>query len=143
MSPRPARAGRILDALADALAKAEPGRRILCAFSAASNVTGIVTDVVGVTRLAKSAGALMIWDYAGGAPYLPIAMTPAADAPIDAIVVSPHKFIGGPGASGVLVVRRDAVVTDRPTWPGGGTVRSSPTAHYAQPHAREAARPTS
>ena len=93
-------------------------------------MTGIVTDVVGVTRLAKSAGAPMIWDYAGGAPYLPIAMTPAADEPIDAIVVSPHKFIGGPGASGVLVVRRDAVVTDRPTWPGGGTVRFvSPTAH--------------
>ena len=128
--PEASKGGPDLDALADALAQAEPGRRIVCAFSAASNVTGIVTDVVGVTRLAKSAGALMIWDYAGGAPYLPIAMTPAADAPIDAIVVSPHKFIGGPGASGVLVVRRDAVVTDRPTWPGGGTVRFvSPTAH--------------
>ena len=38
----------------------------------------------------------MLWDYAGGAPYLSIQMSPAADARIDAIVFSPHKFIGGP-----------------------------------------------
>lgn len=107
---------------------------MVCAFSAASNVTGIVTDVAVVTRMAKQAGALMIWDYAGGGPYLPIAMTPAADAEIDAIVISPHKFIGGPGASGVLIVRRDAVVADKPTWPGGGTVRfvSTTTQDYSQ-----------
>ena len=41
---------------------------------------------------------------------------------IDAAVISPHKFPGGPGASGVLIVRRDAVRTTTPTWPGGGTV---------------------
>jgi selenocysteine lyase/cysteine desulfurase len=57
-------------------------------------------------------------------------MSPAADAEIDAIVVSPHKFIGGPGASGVLIVRRDAVTATKPSWPGGGTVRFvSPTGH--------------
>lgn len=122
--------GPDLSALAKALAEARPAQRIICAFSAASNVTGIVTDVAAVTRIAKAAGALMIWDYAGGGPYLPIALTPANDASIDAIVVSPHKFIGGPGASGVLIVRRDAVVAEKPTWPGGGTVRFvSPTAH--------------
>jgi selenocysteine lyase/cysteine desulfurase len=102
----------------------------VCAFSAASNVTGIVTEVAAVTRMAKAAGAKMIWDYAGAGPYLPIAMTPADGVEIDAVVVSPHKFIGGPGASGVLIVRRDAVVAERPTWPGGGTVRFvSPTVH--------------
>merc|ERR1711969_544482 len=68
-------------------------------------------------------GALMVWDYAGGGPYLPITMTPSEGAEIDALVLSPHKFIGGPGASGVVIVRRDVVVTDRPTWAGGGTVR--------------------
>jgi selenocysteine lyase/cysteine desulfurase len=57
-------------------------------------------------------------------------MTPAPGAEIDAIAVSPHKFIGGPGASGVLLVRRDAVVTSRPVLPGGGTVKFvSSTAH--------------
>jgi selenocysteine lyase/cysteine desulfurase len=51
-------------------------------------------------------------------------------AEIDAIVVSPHKFLGGPGASGVLIVRHDAVVTNKPSWPGGGTVKFvSPTCH--------------
>ncbi|MDQ6435602.1 aminotransferase class V-fold PLP-dependent enzyme [Mesorhizobium sp. LHD-90] len=128
--PEAAEGGPDLALLADALAEAGEDRRIVCAFSAASNVTGIVTDVAAVTRCAKAAGALMIWDYAGAGPYLPIAMAPEAGVEIDAVVVSPHKFIGGPGASGVLIVRCDAVVSERPTWPGGGTVRFvSPTAH--------------
>lgn len=114
--------GPNLDLLQAALTEDAPDLQI-CAFSAASNVTGIVTDVASVTRAAKNAGAKVIWDYAGGGPYIPIAMNPAQDAKIDAIVVSPHKFIGGPGSSGVLIVRRDAVVTTKPSWPGGGTVR--------------------
>jgi selenocysteine lyase/cysteine desulfurase len=96
---------------------------VICSFSAASNVTGIVTDVADVTRRVKQAGARIIWDYAGGGPYLPIAMTPQEGAEIDAIVVSPHKFMGGPGASGVLIIRRDAVLIDKPSWSGGGTVK--------------------
>ncbi len=99
-----------------------PGR-VIVALSAASNVTGILSDVEGITRQVKAAGGVMVWDYAGGGPYLPIAMEPGPGARIDAIVTSPHKFAGGPGASGVMIVRRDAVVSSRPTWPGGGTVR--------------------
>ena len=108
--------------------------RVICAFSAASNITGIVADVEGLTRQVKAAGALMVWDYAGGGPYLPIHMTPAPDAPIDAIVTSPHKFTGGPAASGVMILRRDAVRSSTPTWPGGGTVRFvAPDSHdYSQ-----------
>lgn len=117
------------DALASALQTAGDDL-VICAFSAASNVTGIVADVSAITRQVKKAGAIMLWDYAGGAPYLPIHMTPADDAPIDAIVFSPHKFIGGPGASGILIVRHDAVRTSSPTWPGGGTVKFvSPVSH--------------
>lgn len=128
--PETCAGGPDLALLAEVLATAGKDRQVVCAFSAASNVTGILTDVAAVTRLVKAAGARMIWDYAGGGPYLPIAMTPEPGAEIDAIVVSPHKFIGGPGASGLLVVRRDAVVATRPTWPGGGTVRFvSPTGH--------------
>jgi selenocysteine lyase/cysteine desulfurase len=109
------------------------GRRLrVGAFSAVSNVTGIVTDVDRVTTLLKRHGALAVWDYAGGAPYL--AMDVAGGAGMDAVVFSPHKFHGGPGASGVLIVRRSVVATDRPTWPGGGSVSFvSPWSHdYAQ-----------
>jgi selenocysteine lyase/cysteine desulfurase len=110
--------------------KAPADTLVICALSAASNVTGIVADVPAITRLVNSAGAKMLWDYAGGAPYLPVAMSPAADARIDAIVFSPHKFIGGPGAAVGLIVRRDAVVATTPTWPGGGTVKFvSPAGH--------------
>jgi selenocysteine lyase/cysteine desulfurase len=128
--------------LAAALAGAAPGGRVICAFSAASNVTGTLTDIAGVTRQVKAAGARIVWDYAGGGPYLAIRMNPAPDAAIDAVVVSPHKFVGGPGASGVLILRRDAAVTRRPSWPGGGTVQFvSPEAHDYSPHleAREEA----
>jgi selenocysteine lyase/cysteine desulfurase len=121
--------GPDLDQLDAAIAAAN-GRLVICALSAASNVTGIVSDVAAITRRVKRAGAKVVWDYAGGGPYLPISMQPAADAPIDAIVLSPHKFIGGPAASGILIVRRDSVVTTKPTWPGGGTVKFvSPTEH--------------
>ncbi len=95
---------------------------IVGSFSAASNVTGIVTDPDPVTRLLKRHGALAVWDYAGGGPYLPMAMTPSQDTAKDAIVFSPHKFPGGPGASGVLVLRDSVVTRATPTQPGGGTV---------------------
>ena len=91
-------------------------------FSAASNVTGILTDPDPVTRLLRAHGALSVWDYAGGGPYLPIDMGHGGAVPKDAIVVSPHKFPGGPGASGLLVVSRETVQRRAPSWPGGGTV---------------------
>ncbi|MDV7143302.1 aminotransferase class V-fold PLP-dependent enzyme [Tropicimonas sp. TH_r6] len=98
-------------------------------FSAASNVTGIVTDDIAVTRLLKRHSALSVWDYAGGGPYLEMDMG-AGEIAKDAIVVSPHKFPGGPGASGVLVLRKSAVARARPSWPGGGTVSFvSPWSH--------------
>lgn len=98
------------------------GRRIIGAFSAGSNVTGALTDVVDVSRLVQAAGGKVIWDYAGAAPYAAMQMQPAADVHIDALVFSPHKFVGGPASSGVLVMRRDAAVLDKPSAPGGGTV---------------------
>ncbi|WP_170383712.1 aminotransferase class V-fold PLP-dependent enzyme [Ruegeria atlantica] len=94
---------------------------IIGSFSAASNVTGIITDPNPITRLLKAHGAVSVWDYAGGGPYLPMDMGPE-DARKDAIVVSPHKFPGGPGASGVLVVNQNVVKRTCPSWPGGGTV---------------------
>lgn len=91
-------------------------------FSAASNVTGIISDDVAIARLLHRHGALSLWDYAAAGPYLPIDMNPAADAAKDAVFLSPHKFIGGPGTPGVLVVKRTLLRNSVPTVPGGGTV---------------------
>ncbi|QCO55306.1 aminotransferase class V-fold PLP-dependent enzyme [Pseudorhodobacter turbinis] len=114
----------------EAILNAAKGRRIVGAFSAASNVTGILTDTDAVTRLLKRYGAMAVWDYAGGGPYLTIDMRAGTDAHKDAVVISAHKFPGGPGASGVMIVRKGAVCCSRMFQPGGGTVRFvSPTAH--------------
>ncbi|MDB6181002.1 aminotransferase class V-fold PLP-dependent enzyme [Paracoccus fistulariae] len=115
--PEAEEGGVDMAALAAALEMASG--HVIGAFSAASNVTGAISDVAGITRVMKAAGARVVWDYAGGAPYLPIDLSLG----MDAVVVSPHKFIGGPGASGVLLLRRDAVVAARPSLPGGGTVK--------------------
>nr|WP_223217112.1 aminotransferase class V-fold PLP-dependent enzyme [Rhizobium cauense] len=121
--------GPDLSLLTDAL-KDGNAELTVCTLSAASNITGITSNVAAITAMVKAHGAKMIWDYAGAGPYVPISMSPAADAEIDAIVVSPHKFIGGPGASGILILRRAGLSMRKPTWPGGGTVKFvSPQAH--------------
>lgn len=94
-------------------------------FSAASNVTGIKTDMRRLGALLHGHGAWFCCDYAAGGPYLPIAMgesMPGANDHCDAIFLSPHKFVGGPGASGVLVADRRLLTNEVPTVPGGGTV---------------------
>lgn len=95
---------------------------IVGTFSAASNVTGIITDTDSVTRLLKRHGAVAIWDFGCAGPYLPMQMMSGTDAAKDAIVFSAHKFPGGPGASGVLIVRDSMARRQTPTLPGGGTV---------------------
>jgi len=96
-------------------------------FSAASNVTGIVSDTEALTSLLHRHDALAFWDFAAAAPYVRIEMNPSAegaDALVakDAIFISPHKFVGGPGTPGVLIVKRRLVTNRVPTVPGGGTV---------------------
>ncbi|NUT37537.1 MAG: aminotransferase class V-fold PLP-dependent enzyme [Hamadaea sp.] len=95
-------------------------------FSAASNVTGIVTDTHGISDLLHRHGALSFWDFAAAAPYVDIEMygrcTKHPLAYKDAVFLSPHKFVGGPGTPGVLVVRRELLKNRVPTVPGGGTV---------------------
>jgi selenocysteine lyase/cysteine desulfurase len=86
-------------------------------FSAASNVTGIATDANRVTTLFHQHGALAFWDFAAAGPYQQIQM-----AQKDAVFLSPHKFVGGPGTPGVLVVKRRLLTNRVPVVPGGGTV---------------------
>jgi selenocysteine lyase/cysteine desulfurase len=100
------------------------GRRLkIGSFSAASNVTGIVSNTHRVSALLHEHGALSFWDCAAAAPYVEIEMYGAGrGAYKDAIFLSPHKFIGGPGTPGVLVVRRELLRNRVPDVPGGGTV---------------------
>jgi selenocysteine lyase/cysteine desulfurase/tRNA(Ile)-lysidine synthase TilS/MesJ len=104
---------------------------VIGSFSAASNITGLVADVDGITEELHRAGALAFWDYAAAAPYLNIDMNPVRFFPDgalnpyvykDAVFISPHKFPGGPGAPGVLVAKRSLFVNEVPCEPGGGTV---------------------
>lgn len=93
-------------------------------FSAASNVTGIVSDTAGIARLLHKHGALSFWDFAAAAPYVDIDIAPDGDpaARLDAVFLSPHKLIGGPGTPGVLAIDRSLVTNRVPSVPGGGTV---------------------
>ena len=128
--PEAPEGGVDLQALQQALVDHASSDLMIGSFSAASNVTGIVTDPDPISRMLHAAGALAVWDYAGGGPYLPISMAGEHGAHKDAVVVSPHKFPGGPGASGVLIVNQDVVQRRCPSWPGGGTVSFvSPWAH--------------
>ena len=103
-------------------------------FSAASNVTGIVSDTYGIASLLHDHGALSFWDFAACAPYVDIEMYAPDGVPEsafkDAIFLSPHKFIGGPGTPGLLVMRRELMTNRVPDVPGGGTVMYvNPTEH--------------
>ncbi len=96
-------------------------------FSAASNVTGIGSDTAAITRVLHRYSALSFWDFAAAGPYVKIEMNMADgkdEAPLykDAIFLSPHKFIGGPGTPGLLIVKRHLLKNSVPSSPGGGTV---------------------
>lgn len=98
----------------------------IASFSAASNVTGIVTDTHRISNLLHEHGALAFWDFAAAAPYVDIEFnsrcTKHPGAYKDAVFLSPHKFIGGPSTPGVLIVRRELLTNRVPDVVGGGTV---------------------
>ncbi len=97
-------------------------------FSAASNVTGMRTDVRKIAAVLHKYDAIACFDYAACAPYVDIDMNPEPleegdDPAIDAIFISPHKFLGGPGSSGILVFNERIYHRDLPpSVCAGGTV---------------------
>jgi selenocysteine lyase/cysteine desulfurase len=104
------------------------------AFSACSNVTGVFTPYHEMARLMRRAGGISIIDFAASAPYVPIDMHPEDDpeAALDAVLFSPHKFLGGPGASGVMVFSKALHHNAVPDEAGGGTVAwTNPWGQYA------------
>ena len=116
---------------------------LIGSFSAASNVTGILSDAAAIASLLHAHGALSFWDYAAAGPYVALQMRAANGAPgsyKDAMFLSPHKFVGGPGTPGVLVVRAALLRNRVPDVVGGGTVEYvNPTnqRYLADPVARE------
>ena len=89
---------------------------VVGSFSAASNVTGILTDADRVAALLHRHGALSVWDSSAAAPYLPIRMgesRPGAGDHKDAVVFSPHRLIGGPRPQGSW--------SSAVTWPATGS----------------------
>ena len=93
------------------------------AFSACSNVTGVYTPYYQMARLMHEYGGVCFVDFAASAPYVDINMHPENPMEkLDAIYFSPHKFLGGPGSSGVLIFDSNMYHLSIPDNPGGGTV---------------------
>jgi selenocysteine lyase/cysteine desulfurase len=92
-------------------------------FSAGSNITGLKTPVYEVARICHKHDAAVFFDFAAVAPYAEINMNKGPDTYFDAVFFSPHKLLGGPGSSGILVIHEHLYRKDLPpTTAGGGTV---------------------
>lgn len=94
----------------------------IASVTACSNVTGIQTPYHEIARMIHRYQGLCFVDFACSAPYVTIDMHPDAQSYLDAIFFSPHKFIGGPGTSGVLIFSKHLYKNRAPDQPGGGTV---------------------
>ncbi|AZI42189.1 aminotransferase class V-fold PLP-dependent enzyme [Deinococcus psychrotolerans] len=126
------RGGIDLDALRTLLKAPEyRSRQKIGSFSAASNVTGYLSDTRALARLLHAHGALAFFDFAACAPYLKIDMRSGRPDGYDAVFLSPHKFAGGPGTPGLLCFQNQIYPAGAPTTAGGGTVSYvSRTAHH-------------
>lgn len=95
----------------------------IASITTCSNVTGIETPYHDVAGLMHAYGGLCFVDFACSAPYVNINMHPRnKEERLDAIFFSPHKFLGGPRSSGVLIFNKDLYKNVVPDNPGGGTV---------------------
>lgn len=95
----------------------------IAAITSCSNVTGIMTPYYEIAEMMHQEGGLCFVDFACSAPYIPIDMHPENPLQmLDAIYFSPHKFLGGPGSTGILVFNKNLYKNQVPDNPGGGTV---------------------
>lgn len=95
----------------------------IASITSCSNVTGIKTPYHAVAKLMHQHNGVCFVDFACSAPYIEIDMHPEdSEAYLDAIFFSPHKFLGGPGTSGILVFNKNLYKNNVPDCPGGGTV---------------------
>ncbi|MBN1939040.1 MAG: aminotransferase class V-fold PLP-dependent enzyme [Candidatus Aminicenantes bacterium] len=102
---------------------AHAGRIRYASFSAGSNITGVRTPVFDVARACHRSGVPVFFDFAAIAPYVEIDMNRDGESAFDAVFFSPHKFLGGPGTCGILIMKDHLYRSDLPpTTAGGGTV---------------------
>jgi selenocysteine lyase/cysteine desulfurase len=95
----------------------------IASITSCSNVTGLLTPYYDVAKLMHQQGGVCFVDFACSGPYVHIDMHPAdKESYLDAIFFSPHKFLGGPGTSGVLIFNKNLYKNNVPDCPGGGTV---------------------
>tara|TARA_B110000003_G_C16622352_1_gene523614 strand:- start:44 stop:1516 length:1473 start_codon:yes stop_codon:yes gene_type:complete len=95
----------------------------IAAVTSCSNVTGVFVPYYEIAEIMHDSGGLCFVDFACSAPYIDINMHPKnIKQQLDAIYFSPHKFLGGPGATGILVFNKDLYDNKVPDAPGGGTV---------------------
>ncbi|MEE9373972.1 MAG: aminotransferase class V-fold PLP-dependent enzyme [Saprospiraceae bacterium] len=112
-----------LNHLRDLLKKYKNRKTKIAAVTACSNVTGVFTPYEKIASIIHRSGGLCFVDFACCAPYTHIDMHPDNEgAHLDAIYFSPHKFLGGPGSSGVLIFNSKLYKNKIPDNPGGGTV---------------------
>ncbi|RKS03438.1 aminotransferase class V-fold PLP-dependent enzyme [Flavobacterium sp. 102] len=94
----------------------------IASITSCSNVTGIRTPYHEVAKLMHQNNGVCFVDFACSGPYVEIDMHPDDESYLDAIFFSPHKFLGGPGTSGVLIFNKNLYKNNVPDCPGGGTV---------------------
>ncbi len=96
----------------------------IAAITSCSNVTGVLTPYREIARITHRQGGICFVDFAASAPYIDIDMRPNddPDGHLDALFFSPHKFLGGPGSSGIMVFCPKLYANRVPDNPGGGTV---------------------
>ena len=112
-----------LDSLIDLIKKYKNRPLMIASVSACSNVTGLSTPYYQIAQLMHKAGGYCFIDFACAAPYIDMNMHPELKgADLDAILFSPHKFLGGPGSAGVLIFNKELYNQKIPDNPGGGTV---------------------
>lgn len=112
-----------LDQLRKELTKYKDRKMKIGSFTACSNVTGISTPYHAMAKIMHENGGLCFVDFAASAPYAEINMHPEDPMEaLDAIFFSPHKFLGGPGSSGIMVFNSAIYTCSVPDNPGGGTV---------------------
>lgn len=90
---------------------------MLGSFTSGSNVTGIAPNVHAIARMLHMHGALAVFDFASAGASVPVRCMEGVQDPLevlDAVLLSPHKFAGGPGGAGVLVVKRDIIQATTP-----------------------------
>lgn len=96
----------------------------IAAVTSCSNVTGLFTPYKAIAKRIHKEGGLCFVDFACSAPYINIDMNPdEAGEYLDAIYFSPHKFLGGPGSSGIVIFKKELYKNKIPDNPGGGTVK--------------------